>query len=65
VYWILEEAIVFESSEDLRHVEDLARGLCDLVGGDRAATDASRTMRVPGSLNFKANPPWPVAIART
>ena len=52
VYWILEEWVDLASESDVQHFESVLKGLTDLIGGDRAATDASRILRVPGTVNF-------------
>lgn len=37
--------------------ERINRALAEQLGGDLAATDASRVMRLPGTYNFKTDPP--------
>ncbi|MBY0399044.1 RepB family DNA primase [Myxococcota bacterium] len=51
-YWLGEEPIDVATPEIVRAIEMRLRGLCDYAGGDRAATDASRILRVPGTLNW-------------
>ena len=57
-YWIFEEPIDVSAPDAVARVEHTLVGLCDFVGGDRAATDASRILRIPGTLN------WPNAVKR-
>ena len=49
-YWLLKSACTVEEAEVL------LKGIRDLVGGD-AVTDASRVMRIPGTLNIKDDTP--------
>ncbi len=58
LYWLLEEAL--DAQQHLEEIEAVNRGLCEALGGDRGATDVSRILRVPGSLNHKYVPPKPV-----
>lgn len=48
--WILKEPA---SKEDTPRVENLLKRLASYFHGDMAATDASRILRIPGSLNHK------------
>ena len=54
IYWQLKEPT---SREGIPQVEDVLRRLATYFEGDKAATDASRILRIPGSLNFKYKPP--------
>jgi hypothetical protein len=47
---------------DIPRVERVNRGLVAFLGGDKAATDASRVLRIPGTLNLKYTPPRVVTI---
>jgi hypothetical protein len=58
-YWILKESA---HREDLLMVESLLKRLAFHFGGDMGATDASRILRVPGTLNFKYFPEREVEI---
>jgi hypothetical protein len=62
LYWLLEETL--DAQEYLEEIEAVNRGLADVFGGDRAATDLSRVLRVPGFLNHKYDPPRPVTATR-
>lgn len=55
-YWFLDEPTSVEVAEDLNHRLALA------LGADVACRDASRILRVPGTLNHKTKPPNPVTI---
>ncbi|MFN8113159.1 MAG: DNA-primase RepB domain-containing protein [Solirubrobacterales bacterium] len=50
-YWALSDAV--EPSA----IEEINRALAERLGGDPAVVDAARVMRVPGTLNFKHDPP--------
>jgi len=55
-YWLLEEPV----PRDL--LEQINRRLAVYLGGDERVTDAGRILRVPGTLNHKADPPRPVTL---
>lgn len=55
-YFLLDEP-----TTDLLRLEQLNRGLVRRVGKDMAV-DASRVLRLAGTLNFKYNPPRPAQI---
>ena len=48
--WMLKEPA---SKEETPRVENFLRRLTSYFHGDMAATDASRILRIPGSLNHK------------
>jgi archaellum biogenesis ATPase FlaH len=50
VYWVLKEPA---TSQQIPEVESYLRRLVRYVGGDKLATDASRILRIPGTLNQK------------
>jgi hypothetical protein len=45
-------------------VEDVLRRLATYFGGDKAATDSSRILRIPGTLNYKYDPPRQIKTPR-
>jgi hypothetical protein len=51
-YWCLEEPLDLSTAGLIHEVECTLRGLVDVLGADPSATDASRIMRVPGTLNL-------------
>ena len=59
VYWKLREAA---SHEEIHRIENLLKRLAFLFGADPAATDASRILRLPETLNYKLAPPFTVRI---
>ncbi len=50
ILWMLKEPA---SSEDIPKVENLLKRIASYFYGDMSATDASRILRIPGSLNHK------------
>ncbi len=63
LYWRLREAYAFDES-NVRAFEGVLKGIAKAIDGDMAATDASRCMRIPGSLNYKYDPPRPCRIVQ-
>lgn len=59
VYWKLKEPL---GIDDVERVERVMRGLCVMLGGDTASTDASRILRVPTTHNYKYRPARPVRL---
>jgi len=53
LYWLLKEPC---PAQDAR-VEPILRGLAQTLGGDLAAAETARIMRLPGTLNRKYDPP--------
>ncbi len=51
-YWLLEEPFILETAEQRTRFEHVLKGLADALDGDRSATDASRILRVPGTVNY-------------
>ena len=55
-YWLLDEPIPLET------LEGVNRRLASCLGGDERATDASRILRLPGTLNHKTDPATEVTL---
>jgi len=53
-YWLLKEPA---EKSDISIVEDINRRIAITLGGDTNACDASRVLRIPGTLNRKYDPP--------
>ncbi len=51
VYWILTEPFDLTTAERRFQFECVLKGVCDFLNGDRSATDSSRILRVPGTVN--------------
>jgi hypothetical protein len=63
LYWALTTAIPANPAT-LRTVDAILRGLAARLGADPAAAEAARTLRAPGTLNWKYTPPTPVRLIR-
>lgn len=59
VYWILKETARWS---DIQKIENLLKRLAIQLDGDFAAAEAARILRVPGTYNYKYNPPRLVEI---
>ena len=57
-FWALTAAL------RLHELEDANRRLALALGADPRCVDGARILRVPGTLNFKNNPPQPVRLLR-
>jgi hypothetical protein len=62
-YWLLEEPQNLREPQDVAGFEAHLRGIRDACGGDNTI-DASRLFRMPGSLNWKHDPPQRVEVVR-
>ena len=56
VYFLLESPVLVRDGRWER-IEAINRGLCKHLGGDIAAIDCSRILRVPSYMNHKYDPP--------
>jgi hypothetical protein len=61
-YWLLVEPFVLDTPEKRQRAVDVQRDWVTLVGGDDAAKDIARVLRVPGTLNYKYEPARPVTF---
>ena len=52
VYWLLEEPFDLSLAVNRTHFEHVLKGLADVLHADRSATDCSRILRVPGTINY-------------
>ena len=55
LYWRLAKPV--DNLIGISQCEKMMRKLCDILGGDPAPTHSASTLRIPGSINFKYNPP--------
>ena len=64
VYWALDRAV---TKEEWRPVASRLRQLCDKQEFyvDPSVFEEARVLRVPGTLNYKDNPPKPVSVITT
>jgi hypothetical protein len=58
-YWLLDEPWHIETDEARKEAQALERAWVMLMGGDEVK-DLARVLRVPGTYNFKYDPPRPV-----
>lgn len=56
-YWFLTDPL-----SDLQILENMLKLIQTSFGGDPGAAEAARVLRVPGTLNYKYNPPRPVEV---
>jgi hypothetical protein len=61
IYWVLKEPL---GRDAIPEVERTLKRLAAFFGADRGATDASRILRLPGTLNLKYDPPNEVQILK-
>ena len=54
LYFILDEPV---GHNQIGRVEDANRRIAAVLGGDLNACDASRILRIPGTVNIKYDPP--------
>ena len=62
LYWGLAGPFVLDTPEQRDQADTLQKRWVAYVGGDDGAKDAARVLRVPGTLNFKYDPPRPVDV---
>ena len=60
VYWFLKRPA---AKDQIPEIESLLKRLAYSLDGDMGATDASRILRIPGTLNFKHNE-FPVSLKK-
>jgi len=61
-YWLLAKPFVLDTPEKREQAIAMQRDWVTFVGGDKAAKDIARVLRVPGTLNYKYEPARPVAF---
>ena len=59
LYWLLKEPASYKENS---LIEDINKRLANYFSGDSNACDASRILRLPGTLNHKYTPPLPCKI---
>ncbi len=52
-YWLLRETLSLDTAPSRARAIDLQRRWVGFVGGDKAAKDLARVLRVPGTVNYK------------
>lgn len=61
-YWLLDEPWLLSDAAERQRAKDVLYAWVDYTGGDTAAKDLARVLRLPGGLNHKYTPPRPVAF---
>lgn len=61
-YWFLAEPHPIEDESERRRIQALQASWVKFTGGDPGAKDLARVLRIPGTLNYKYDPPRPVAF---
>lgn len=51
-YWLLEESYALKEKDARDELQNTLKGIADVLGGDRAVTNPSHPMRVPGTMNI-------------
>jgi len=62
-YWILRDPFILDSPLKEEVAKALQSRWVAFVGGDKAVHDLARVLRVPGTLNYKYDPPRQVQVA--
>lgn len=61
-YWIFTDPWCMDAPEVRQHAIALQSAWVTLMGGDTGAKDLARVLRVPGTKNYKYDPPAPVQV---
>lgn len=64
-YWKFTQVFPLDGDKAVRRFEASLEKRIASIGGDPSAKDASRVLRVPGTLNYKYSPPRVVGILPT
>lgn len=56
-YWLLRETFVITNDREHERARKVQQNWVKFVDGDRGAKDLARVLRVPGTLNYKYDPP--------
>lgn len=61
-YWLFEKPFVLDSLLKEEIAKSLQERWVAFVGGDKAVHDLARILRLPGTLNYKYNPPRQIRV---
>jgi hypothetical protein len=64
VYWLLKDTFHIETDDQREAARIIQELWVSVVGGDPGAKDLTRILRIPGTLNFKYDPPRPVQFLK-
>jgi putative DNA primase/helicase len=56
-YWLLAEGVKIRDEKERRRIADIQARWVKFVQGDHAVYDLARVLRVPGTYNYKYDPP--------
>lgn len=62
VYWILNTPFTITNEDDRNYIAYVQAAWVNFIGGDPAAKDLARVLRVPGTWNYKYNTPRMVTV---
>lgn len=62
LYWLLKEPWALADLDEMEVAKRLQAQWVTFLGGDKASKDLARVLRVPGTKNFKYDPPQDVEI---
>lgn len=57
VYWKFKSPFLIKHSKDISYIENYLKILASYFRADMASTDIARILRVPGTKNYKYDPP--------
>jgi hypothetical protein len=61
-YWLLKEPLNLQDADDCQRAYNLLKRVARALGGDLGSAEPARVLRVPGTLNYKYDPPRRVLI---
>jgi putative DNA primase/helicase len=61
-YWLLHAPVMIKTASDLERLREIQYRWVELVGSDPDSKDLARVLRMPGTYNFKYDPPREVLI---
>ena len=62
VYWLLIVPLDLQTPDNVAYAKQLLCMLCHALGGDPSSAEPAHILRVPGTSNFKYDPPRPVVV---
>lgn len=61
-YWMFRDSVVIDTPVQRETMRKMQAAWVVLMGGDTSAKDLARVLRVPGTYNYKYDPPRPVVF---
>src|SRR5689334_8364478 len=62
VYWLLREPLQLQNEHDRTQAKSLLRRLAALLHADPVSAEPAHILRLPGTSNYKYDPPRPVVL---